>query len=211
VRKRLPLLFILFVSCWALAADKADKPAATPKYDAKFGEKYLKDTEKNFLDSFKGLSDAQLKFKPAPDRWSVMEVAEHVTKAEDMFSQMVTEQVMKSPAADADKLASVQGKEAGILERVPDRSSKAQAPDMLKPTGKWATREELVKEFKATRAKNIDYIKANYAEMRKHTMEGPPGTGTNDAYQWMLFMAAHSKRHTAQIEEVKADPNFPKK
>ena len=68
-----------------------------------------------------------------------------------------------------------------------------------------------MKEFKATRAKNIDYIKANYPEMRKHIMEGPPGTGTNDAYQWMLLMAAHSKRHTAQIEEVKADPNFPKK
>jgi len=27
----------------------------------------------------------------------------------------------------------------------------------------------------------------------------------------MLFMGAHSKHHTAQIEEVKADPNFPKK
>jgi hypothetical protein len=35
--------------------------------------------------------------------------------------------------------------------------------------------------------------------------------GELDAYQWMLFMAAHSKRHLAQIEEVKADPNFPKK
>jgi hypothetical protein len=198
---------ILVIACSALAADKT---ATAPKYDAKFAEKYLKDTQKNFLDSFKGLSEAQLKFKAAPDKWSVMEVAEHVTKAEDMFNQMVTEQVMKTPPADADKLASVAGKEAGILDKVPDRSVKAQAPEALKPTGKWATREELVKEFKATRAKNIEYIKANYPEMRKHIMEGPPGTGTNDAYQWMLLMAAHSKRHTAQIEEVKADPNFPK-
>jgi len=204
VRKRLPLLLVLIIACSAFAADK---PAAAPKYDAKFAEKYLKDTQKNFLDSFKGLSEAQLKFKPAPDRWSVMEVAEHVTKAEDMFNQMITE-VMKSPA-DPDKAASAAGKETEVLNKVPDRSVKAQAPEALKPTGKWATREALVKEFKDTRAKNIAYIKANYPEMRKHFLDQPPA-GLLDAYQWMLFMGAHSKRHTAQIEEVKADPNFPK-
>ena len=209
MRKRLPLLLILFVSCWALAADKADKPAATPKYDAKFGEKYLKDTEKNFLDSFNHLSDAQLKFKPAPDRWSVMEVAEHVTKAEDMFNQMVTEGVMKSPA-DPEKAKQVEGKETGILEKVPDRSVKAQAPEALKPTGQWKTKDELIKHFKETRAKNIAYIKDHYPEMRQHFMDQPPA-GLLDAYQWLLFQGAHSKRHTAQIEEVKADPNFPKK
>ena len=34
---------------------------------------------------------------------------------------------------------------------------------------------------------------------------------TLDAYEWLLFLAAHSERHTKQIDEVKADPNFPKK
>jgi hypothetical protein len=126
-----------------------------------------------------------------------------------MFNQMITEKVMKSPA-EPDKAASVVGKEPGILEKIPDRSVKAQAPDILKPTGQWATRDALVKEFKDTRAKNIAYVKANYPEMRTHFMDQPPA-GLMDAYQWMLFMAAHSKRHTAQIEEVKADPNFPKK
>ena len=206
MRKRLPLLLILVIACSAFAADKT---AAAPKYDAKFGEKYLKDTEKNFLDSFNHLSDAQLNFKPAPDRWSIMEVAEHVTKAEDMFNQMVTENVMKSPA-DPEKAKQVEGKEAGILEKVPDRSVKAQAPEMLKPTGQWKTRDELVKHFKETRAKNIAYIKEHYPEMRQHFMDQPPA-GLLDAYQWLLFQGAHSKRHTAQIAEVKADPNFPKK
>jgi hypothetical protein len=32
-----------------------------------------------------------------------------------------------------------------------------------------------------------------------------------DAYEWLIFMSAHTKRHTLQIEEVKADPKFPKK
>lgn len=206
MRKRLPV-FLIFA--FAVSAFAADKPAAAPKYDAKFGVNYLNDTEKNFLNSFKGLSEAQLKFKAAPDKWSVMEVAEHVTKAEDMFNQMITEKIMKSPA-EPDKAASTAGKETGILEKVPDRSVKAQAPEALKPTGQWATKDELIKHFKETRAKNIAFLKANYPEMRTHFLDAPP-PGLLDAYEWMLFMGAHSKRHTAQIEEVKADPNFPKK
>jgi hypothetical protein len=31
-----------------------------------------------------------------------------------------------------------------------------------------------------------------------------------DAYEWILFVAGHSERHTKQINEVKADANFPK-
>jgi hypothetical protein len=31
-----------------------------------------------------------------------------------------------------------------------------------------------------------------------------------DAYQVLLLMASHSARHTLQIREVEADPNFPK-
>jgi hypothetical protein len=31
-----------------------------------------------------------------------------------------------------------------------------------------------------------------------------------DPYQWLLFIAAHSERHTKQMLEVKADPGFPK-
>ncbi len=30
-----------------------------------------------------------------------------------------------------------------------------------------------------------------------------------DAAQFILLMSAHTERHTAQIEEVKADPKFP--
>jgi hypothetical protein len=31
-----------------------------------------------------------------------------------------------------------------------------------------------------------------------------------DAYEYLLMIAAHSSRHTAQLLEVKADPGFPK-
>jgi hypothetical protein len=36
-----------------------------------------------------------------------------------------------------------------------------------------------------------------------------PVLGPLDGYEWILAAAAHSERHTKQILEVKADPNFP--
>jgi hypothetical protein len=30
------------------------------------------------------------------------------------------------------------------------------------------------------------------------------------ALRWLLYISAHSERHTKQILEVKTDPNFPK-
>ena len=48
-------------------------------------------------------------------------------------------------------------------------------------------------------------------DLRDHFRDHPvPAIGTLDAYQWILLISGHTRRHTAQILEVKADPNFPK-
>ena len=96
-----------------------------------------------------------------------------------------------------------------ILERMPDRSHKAQAPEMLRPTGRWATEAELTKVFEESRKANMDYIRTTNDDLRDHFFSHPV-FGPMDGYQWLLLLSAHSGRHTEQIEEVKADPNFPK-
>jgi len=45
--------------------------------------------------------------------------------------------------------------------------------------------------------------------LRDHVTDSP--MGKLDGYEFVLLIAAHSERHTKQINEVKADPNFPKK
>src|SRR6266545_891296 len=47
--------------------------------------KLLKDSHKQTLDLMEGLSEEQLKFKPAPEKWSVLEVAEHIYLAEGLL------------------------------------------------------------------------------------------------------------------------------
>jgi DinB family protein len=169
---------------------------------------YLRQTQKDFLASMKGVSEAQWKFKAAPDRWSIAETAEHIAVAEQTIWDLVSGKIMKSPATP-EKRAEVQGKDEIILTKIPDRSRKAQAPERLKPTGRWATQAALVKDFEATRAKEIEYIAETKEDLRSH-FEEHPALKTMDAYQWLIFNGAHCKRHTAQILEVKADPNYPK-
>jgi hypothetical protein len=67
----------------------------------------------------------------------------------------------------------------------------------------------LTKAFEDSRKVAMDYIGTTNDDLRDHFFDHP-AFGTLDGYQWLLLISAHSARHTAQIEEVKADPNFPK-
>jgi uncharacterized damage-inducible protein DinB len=164
-------------------------------------------TRDNFLKSIAGLSEKQWTFKPASDRWSVAEVAEHITVSETGIFGVV-QKSMESPATP-EKRDEVKGKDEMILQRVPDRSHKAQAPEFLRPTGRWATKADLTKAFEDARASNMNYIRTTNDDLRDHFFDHPV-FGTLDGYQWLLLISTHSLRHTEQIEEVKADPNFPK-
>lgn len=171
--------------------------------------RYLKETRKKFLESIEGLSEAQWNFKAAPERWSIAEVAEHIGIAEQTILGMVQTKIMKSPA-EPEKRAEAKGKDEIILKVIPDRSAgKAQAPEILKPVGRWSLQTALVKDFGTSRAATISYVSDTKDALRDHFAPHPV-LKTIDGYQWLLFLAAHSERHTEQILEVKADPNFPK-
>ena len=166
---------------------------------------HLHATRKVFLDSIAGLSDAHWNFKPAADRWSIAECAEHIAVSDDSLFDLMR-QTLKSPAA-LEKKSAV--KDEFILQVVPDRSVKAKAPEFLQPKRRWPDRETLIAHFKQSRDRNIAYIQTTEDDLRSHFMDHPL-LKTIDAYQVMLLLSAHCERHTAQIDEVKADPHYPK-
>jgi len=167
---------------------------------------HLHATRKVFLDSIAGLSDAQWNFKPAADRWSIAECAEHIAVSDDSLFDLLR-QTLKSAAAPEKKSAV---KDEFILQVVPDRSVKAKAPEFLQPKRRWPDRETLIAHFKQSRDRNIAYIQTTEDDLRSHFMDHPL-LKTIDAYQVMLLLSAHCERHTAQIEEVKADSHYPKR
>ncbi len=167
---------------------------------------YLESTKKNVLEATKGLSEAQWNFKAGPDRWSVAQVVEHIAASEDFIRGMVVEKVMTAPAGEAGR--DMKKTDEGVLAMVPDRTHKAQAPEPLVPTNRFGSPEGSIKRFVETRAATEDFLKTTTG-LRDHVMDSP--LGKLDGYEFVLFIAAHSERHTKQINEVKADPNFPKK
>ena len=173
--------------------------------DRERAAKYLEQTRDGVVSATKGLSESQMKFKAAPDRWSVAETLEHIALAEDFLLQNVTDKIMKAPAGAADR--DTAKTDAMVLAMIPDRSHKAQAPPPLVPTGRW-TPAETLDHFLKSRARTIEFLESTL-DLREHVADSPLGQPM-DAYEWMLFVAAHSERHTKQILEVKADPNFPK-
>lgn len=204
-------LAVPFVAAQEQAAPGAANAAAPAHKDTKFLLNYLKQTRADFLQSIKGLSEAQWKFKASPERWSIAETAEHITLAEDFIRERVQNTVMKSPEATAEEKAKANLSDEELIKRIEDRSRKAQAPEPLKPTNKWANAKEIEKAFNEKRKVTADYVKSTpEAELREHTAPSPAGAPL-DAYQWLTLLSAHTKRHTLQIEEVKQDPNYPKK
>lgn len=168
---------------------------------------YLESTKKGVLEATKGLSDAQWNFKAAPDRWSVAEVMEHLAAAEDMLRGMTQEQVMKSPAVPVRDAEEIRKADEGVLAMVPDRSHKIQAPEPLKPINRFGSPAAAQKHFVESRTTTEEYLKGATG-LRAHLGDSP--MGKLDAYEFVLLIAAHSERHTKQMLEVKADPNFPK-
>lgn len=196
-------LFVLtFVCFFATAAARAQELSQADRDKA---VQYLESTKKGVLEATKGLSAAQWNFKSAPDRWSIAECMEHIAASEDYIRGMVVEKVMVAPAAPGRDVVKI---DETILANVPDRSNKLQAPEPLKPTNRFGSPQLAIDHFVESRAKTEEFVKATPG-LRDHAGDSPVGTKW-DAYEFVLLIAAHSERHTKQINEVKADPNFPK-
>jgi len=168
----------------------------------------LEQTRKVFLDSIAGLTESQWTFKAGPDRWSIAECAEHIAVSEEVLFQFATGRVLKIPPRPGETGATREDDEK-IFAAIIDRSQKGKAPEPLQPAQRFAGREALAAEFNKRRARNIEYVQTTQDDLRDHSTPHPVFRRM-DAYQYLVLMAAHSQRHTLQIEEVKAAPGYPK-
>ena len=115
---------------------------------------------------------------------------------------------LKEPA-DPSKRSEIKMTDDAVVKMIADRSTKIKTREPFEPTGKFGSFDATLTEFKTKRDNSINYIKTTSDDLRNHYNDFP--FGKIDTYQTILFMAAHSKRHTDQIEEVTKNPNFPKK
>jgi uncharacterized damage-inducible protein DinB len=176
--------------------------------EREYATKFLKETEWVVYSSIKDLSQAQITFKPAADKWSVEECVKHIAIAEITLWTMV-EQSLQQPA-NPDKRKEIKFTDQELIKAVEDRSQKSKTFAALEPANSpYKTLAEALASFKENRHKLIAFVENTKEGLRNHVSVLP--IGTYDAYQFILLICAHTKRHTQQIEEVKAAIDFPKK
>jgi hypothetical protein len=201
------VLSVLAISILGIAPAMAADGGTLTDGERAFLIEQMEMSKKAFLASISGLSEAQWKFKPAPNVWSVAECSEHIVLSETFLFD-VSQQMLKSPAvARPEKSNSEFDHQLAI--GVQDRSHKATAPEPITPSGKINSPEDAAKAFTAKRDANEAYVRTTNDDLRTHVAPGP--AGTMDAYQYLVLMATHTARHTAQIKEVQANPNYPAK
>ena len=196
------VLALLLVVTPVFAADTA--PVANADQ-----EKLVKDLERTrdkFLKSVEGLSEAQWNYKAAPEKWSIAQCAEHIAAAES-FIRGAVEGALTKPLA-ADQVPSALVKDDVIQTMIVDRSRKFSAPEPLVPGNRFGSPAAAVDAFRKERITTLKLAQGD-TDFRAHAAQHP-GFGMIDTYGWMLFLSGHTERHTLQIEEVKANPDYPK-
>ena len=204
MKNSISIMLLLVCSSFTFPLNTAE----LSKVDREFIVNYYSESRDNVLKAVKGLSAEQANFKAAEDKWSVNGCIEHIILSENMLWGMVDESLKKP--ADPSRKSEVKITDANILNGVPDRTNKVKTFDALVPSGKYATLSASSKAFKEMRNGHINFLKKTQEDLRNHYVE-TQFMGTMESYQMLLFIAAHSNRHLKQIEEVKADANFPKK
>jgi hypothetical protein len=193
--KRFYCAFVLSAAILLFAAEN----------DPKFLVDHLNRSSSEFIRSLEGVSAAQWSFKSAPEVWSIAECAEHIVLSEGLLRDLVQNKVLAAPAPQP---GSPKASDDDVLKMITDRSTKAKAPEQLKPSGQFTGPEVARQKFLESREKTIAFAKSR-TDLREHAVPHQV-LKQMDGYQWLLYLSGHSMRHTAQIQEVKANPKYPK-
>ena len=163
-------------------------------------------SEARLAEAVRGVTPAQAMYRTVEERWSIAEVLEHLVVWES-FMLGAVRGALNTPAAP-EKRASVRGKDALALGLATSRDKPLKSREAARPTGRWIDVNEMLAEFRARRARTLEFSESTQADLRSHFFAHVT-FGDLDCYQWLVFVGAHCERHVLQIEEIRADPGFP--
>jgi hypothetical protein len=155
----------------------------------------LEKGRQDFLDATNKISPEQAVSKPIPNGWSVTECVEHVAAVEDRFLGFILSGTEIEPKRDFEK-------EMRIFTTVRSRLTKLEAPEVVRPCGRFATLPAALAEFHAARDRSIQLVKERgdrlYAIGATH-----PRFGALNGAELIQMIDGHARRHADQIRELR--------
>ena len=201
MRKLFGLLPVLLLLNFIAAKDPLSKK------DKKFAVSYFKQTKKDLQDAVKNLSDGQLNWKPADSVWSIAECIEHIALSEKNIFDYAQSSLKETVNPDKQKERKFTS-DQDIIKLITDRSFRVKTREGFIPSNQFGSAQKSLAVFVERRNGLINYVKKTDDDLRNHFINAP--FGLTDTYQFLIFLSGHTKRHTLQIEEVKAHTAFPK-
>lgn len=162
-------------------------------------------SRQTLLDAVQGVTDAQARWRPAADRWTVLEYVEHLAVSDDALVDLVRGSLESPPQVETEDERRIREKR---IRETPIPRGVNRAPERLMPTGRFASLDEAVSHFLAARQRTIEYTSSTKADLREHFVSHPV-LGPLDAYQWLVGNARHVENHAGHIREIRAMDGFP--
>jgi len=143
--------------------------------------------------------------RPAPDRWSVANVLEHLTRVEEQITRLLAKRLADSRDAGA---LPPETRSSPILESIDhrlllDRTRRITAGERVFPTGTMDSAAALAALENSRAALRHLVISYDGADLSVVTLPHPV-LGVIDGYGWVEFIGTHEARHAAQIREIGA-------
>jgi DinB superfamily len=157
----------------------------------------LENSREEFNTAASGISESQARVSPEAGRWSVLQCVEHVTIVEERFLSRL-EGAGRTAAPPVNK-----EREAHLAARVINRTERAEAPEPVRPAGRFTSLAEALAGFNAARTRTVRFAEAQGAGIYSLASEHPRFGPLNGA-ELLVIMAGHARRHAEQIREVRA-------
>src|SRR5713101_5874320 len=145
--------------------------------------------------------------QPGSDRWSVAQVLQHLVIIEKRIGMGMTKWVGDAVAGGlGPELETSSVLKSLNLDSIADRSRRRNAPEEVRPDGSlnaasgWTALEQ-------TRAALRAGVLPGDGLALGEVIQPHPVLGPINMYQWLLFVAGHEARHTAQVREIAAELN----
>jgi DinB superfamily len=184
-----------------------NRPLTMTGEERQFTVERLESSRDKFLATIDGISPAQAAFQPDPERWSILQCAEHIAISDEGLLNLIRAALAKP--AEPELMEQVQANDYRYQrETRQHKPGVNKAPKSLSPHARFATLAEASTEFLRQREGIIVYARATQDALRGH-MSPHPVFGPMDAYQWLVACAIHVESHTLQIQELKDHPDYP--
>jgi len=174
-------------------------PSLLAPYDA------LERRKHNLLSQLSALGSAQLAFRPAPDAWSLVDMADHLVLIEHAVAVG-----LEKGLPDGKRRPKLGQRLArpflGLALRLPLR--------FKIPTERVAPRpgrslDEVAEEWSSVRRRIADRLQAlGQTDMARPALLHPVA-GPMSAQEALVFLAAHFDHHLKQVDRIRSSPGFP--